>query len=552
MLPIFLLIRIVHFPGGGKRKGAFAVYIEPWHADIEKVLELKRAGGKDETRARTLFYALWVPDLFMKRVEEGGDWSLFCPNTAKGLTSTWGEKFEELYLKYEREGKARKVVKAEDLWQKMLEVEIETGVPYMMFKDACNAKSNQQNLGTIKCSNLCTEVVQYSSKDEISTCTLASINLTKFVKDQIGLDANTPVDPSKKYFDLDHLVQISGEVAKNLNRVIDISFFSRDEMKKSSLSHRPIGIGVQGLADVFFKLRLPFDSPEAAKLNRDIFEAIYFGALCASNHLSMKDGPYSSFEGSPASKGILQFHMWGVKPSDRYQWDTLITNITNFGLRNSLLVAPMPTASTAQILGNTECFEPVTANIYSRRVLAGDFMLVNKYLQRDLEKLGLWSHQMKNHIVADRGSVQNIPAIPADLKALYKTAFEIKHRVLIDMAADRGAFIDQSQSLNCFNRNPTVEYLSTMHFHAWKRGLKTGMYYLRTSAATDPKQMTVDVTKAPTKAEATHVLNKIITTELTDLPPGVAGHVNAVIETPLVIEGPVCNRDDPNCLGCSS
>jgi ribonucleoside-diphosphate reductase alpha subunit len=464
--------------GGGKRKGAFAVYLEPWHADVFEFLDLKKPHGKEEFRARDLFFALWIPDLFMRRVEANGEWSLFCPNEAPGLCDVWGEEFEALYAKYEKEGRARKKVKAQDLWFAMLESQIETGTPYILFKDACNRKSNQQNLGTIRSSNLCTEIIEYSSADEVAVCNLASLSLPNFVKDG--------------KFDHDKLYEVTYHVTGNLNRVIDINYYPIPEAKTSNLRHRPIGIGVQGLADVFLKLRLPFDSDKAKELNREIFETIYFAALTASCELAIEEGPYSTFKGSPASKGTLQFDMWGVTPSKRWNWAKLKGDIIQFGLRNSLLVAPMPTASTSQILGNQEASEPYTTNIYSRRVLAGEFTVLNKYLLDDLMKLGLWTPELKNQIIAERGSVQNIANIPDDIKALYKTVWEIKMRDLMDMAADRGAFIDQSQSFNCFMANPTSAKLSSMHFYGWKKGLKTGCYYLRTQNVVNAIQFTVD------------------------------------------------------------
>ncbi len=464
--------------GGGKRKGAFAAYLEPWHADVLEFLDLKKPHGKEEFRARDLFFALWIPDLFMRRVEANEDWSLFCPNEAPGLFDVWGAEFDALYAKYEQEGRYRKKIKAQDLWFSILESQIETGTPYILFKDACNRKSNQQNLGTIRSSNLCCEIVEYSSPDEVAVCNLASLSLPAFVKDG--------------KFDHDKLFEVTYHVTGNLNRVIDINYYPIPEAKKSNLRHRPIGIGVQGLADVFIKLRLPFDSPEAKKLNSEIFETIYFAALTASKDLAIGCVAYETFQGSPASRGILQFDMWGITPSKRWDWATLKEEIIGGGLRNSLLVAPMPTASTSQILGNQEASEPYTTNIYSRRVLAGEFTVLNKYLLDDLMKLGLWTPAMKNQIIAERGSVQNIASIPQDIKDLYKTVWEIKMKDLIDMAADRGAFIDQSQSFNCFVANPTPAKLTSMHFYGWKKGLKTGCYYLRTQNVVNAIQFTVD------------------------------------------------------------
>ena len=467
--------------GGGKRKGSFAVYLEPWHDDIEDFLELKKNHGKEEMRARDLFYALWIPDLFMKRVEANGDWTLMCPNECPGLSDTWGEKFEALYEGYEAAGKGRRTIKAQELWFRILESQIETGTPYMLFKDAANGKSNQQNLGTIKSSNLCTEIIEYTSADEVAVCNLGSIALPKFVE--------------KGRFDHEKLFEVTLRLARNLNRVIDHNYYPIPEARRSNMRHRPIGIGVQGLADAFILMRYPFDSVEAKVLNREIFETIYHAALTASKDLAREEGPYETYEGSPVSKGILQFDMWGVQPSDRWEWDILRDEIKQHGVRNSLLLAPMPTASTAQILGNNECFEPYTSNLYTRRTLSGEFIVVNKYLLRDLVKLGLWSEELKNRIIAANGSVQNIPEIPQNLKDLYKTAWEISQKTILDMAADRGAYICQSQSLNIFMENVNFGKLTSMHFYAWKTGLKTGMYYLRTKAATDAIKFTLDKSK---------------------------------------------------------
>ena len=466
--------------GGGKRKGSFAIYLEPWHADIFGFLELKKNHGKEELKARDLFYALWVPDLFMKRVEENGDWSLFCPNEAPGLTDSWGKEFENLYIKYENEGRARRIVKAQELWFSILESQIETGTPYILFKDACNKKSNQQNLGTIKSSNLCTEIVEYTSKDEVAVCNLASIALPCFV--------NT----NEMIFDHQKLFEVTKVVTRNLNKIINVNYYPVEEARKSNLRHRPIGIGVQGLADAFILMRLPFDSEEAKKLNKEIFETIYFAAMTASMELAKEHGAYETFEGSPVSKGIFQFDMWGVTPSSRWNWAELKENVRNHGVRNSLLLAPMPTASTSQILGNNECFEPYTSNIYTRRVLSGEFVVVNKYLLKDLVSLELWNNEIKNKIISNNGSIQNIEVIPQHIKDLYKTVWEIKQRTLIDMAADRGAFICQSQSLNLFIQDADFAKLTSMHFYSWKKGLKTGMYYLRTKAAADAIKFTVE------------------------------------------------------------
>lgn len=467
--------------GGGKRKGSFAVYLEPWHADVEDFLELKKNHGKEEMRARDLFYAMWIPDLFMKRVEQNGDWTLMCPNECPGLGDNWGEKFEALYEQYEREGKGRKTMKAQDLWFKILESQIETGTPYILFKDSANRKSNQQNLGTIKSSNLCTEIIEYTAPDEIAVCNLGSIALPKFVE--------------KGKFDHQKLFEITVELTRNLNRVIDQNYYPVPEARRSNMRHRPIGLGVQGLADTFILMRYPFESVEAKVLNREIFETIYYAALTASKELAKEEGPYETYPGSPASQGKLQFDLWGVTPSDRWEWDILRDEIKQHGIRNSLLVAPMPTASTAQILGNNECFEPYTSNLYTRRVLSGEFIVVNKYLLRDLVKLDLWSEEMKNRIIQGNGSVQHIAEIPQNLKELYKTAWEISQKTIIDMSADRGAYICQSQSLNVFMENVNFAKLTSMHFHSWKSGLKTGMYYLRTKAAADAIKFTLDKSK---------------------------------------------------------
>ncbi|MGB0166912.1 MAG: ribonucleoside-diphosphate reductase subunit alpha [Luteibaculum sp.] len=467
--------------GGGKRKGSFAIYLEPWHADVFDFLDLKKNHGKEEMRARDLFYALWVPDLFMKRVEENGEWTLMCPNECPGLSDAHGEEFEKLYTRYESEGKGRKKVKAQDLWYKIIESQIETGTPYMLYKDACNGKSNQKNLGTIKSSNLCTEIVEYTAPDEVAVCNLASIALPKFVKDG--------------EFDHDRLFKVSYQVTKNLNKIIDHNYYPVPEARNSNMRHRPIGIGVQGLADTFIKMRFPFDSPEARQLNKEVFETIYYAAVTASKDMAMVEGPYETFKGSPISQGQFQFDMWGVEPTARWEWEVLREEVKKHGVRNSLLLAPMPTASTAQILGNNECFEPYTSNIYTRRVLSGEFVVVNKHLLRDLVKLGIWNDDLKNKLIGSNGSVQNITEIPENLRELYKTAWEISQKAILDMAADRGAYICQSQSLNVFMENPTFGKLTSMHFYGWKKGLKTGMYYLRTQAATQAIQFTVDKSK---------------------------------------------------------
>ena len=464
--------------GGGKRKGSFAIYVEPWHADIFDFLDLKKNHGKEEQRARDLFYALWIPDLFMKRVEENGDWTLMCPNECPGLSEAYGKKFEKLYNKYESEGKGRKKIKAQELWFKILESQIETGTPYMLYKDAANEKSNQKNLGTIKSSNLCTEIIEYTAHDEVAVCNLASIALPKFVVDG--------------KFDHEKLFKVTYRVTKNLDKVIDANYYPVPEARNSNMRHRPIGIGVQGLADAFILMRHAFDSPEAKQLNKEIFETIYYAALTASKDLAIENGPYETWKGSPISKGVFQFDMWKVKPTDRWEWDLLREEVKKHGVRNSLLLAPMPTASTAQILGNNECFEPYTSNIYTRRVLSGEFIIVNKHLLRDLVKLGIWNDRLKNKLMASNGSIQKIDEIPDNIKELYKTAWEISQKEILDMAADRGAYIDQSQSLNIFMENANFAKLTSMHFYGWKAGLKTGMYYLRTKSATDAIKFTLD------------------------------------------------------------
>ncbi|KAK6347578.1 ribonucleotide-diphosphate reductase subunit rnr1 [Orbilia javanica] len=467
--------------GGNKRPGAFAIYLEPWHADVFEFLDLRKNHGKEEVRARDLFYALWIPDLFMKRVEANLDWSLFCPNEATGLADCYGEEFEALYEKYEKtEGLARKTIKAQKLWYAILEAQTETGNPFMLYKDACNKKSNQKNLGIIKSSNLCTEIVEYSAPDEVAVCNLASVALPTFV------------DVVRNEYDFQKLHEVTKVITKNLNKIIDVNYYPVEEAKNSNFRHRPIAVGVQGLADAFLALRMPFESPEARHLNKQIFETIYHGAAEASVELAAEDGPYESYQGSPASQGQLQYDLWNVTPTDLWDWDELKAKIAKHGMRNSLLVAPMPTASTSQILGFNECFEPYTSNIYSRRVLAGEFQVVNPWLLRDLVDMGLWSDNMKNRIIADGGSIQNVPNIPADIKSLYKTVWEISQKVVIDLAADRAAFIDQSQSLNIHIKDPTMGKLTSMHFYGWKKGLKTGMYYLRTMAASAAIQFTVD------------------------------------------------------------
>ncbi|MFM2041186.1 MAG: hypothetical protein RLZZ493_1775, partial [Bacteroidota bacterium] len=473
--------------GGGKRKGSFAMYIEPWHADVFDFLDLKKNTGKEEMRARDLFFALWIPDLFMKRVEENGEWTLMCPHECPGLSDTYGDEFEKLYLSYEAAGKGRKTIKAQDLWFKVLESQIETGTPYMLYKDAANKKSNQQNLGTIKSSNLCTEIMEYTAPDEVAVCNLASLALPKYVTEQ-------------GTFDHDKLFEVTYQATINLNRIIDGNYYPVPEAKNSNLRHRPIGLGVQGLADAFIMLGFPFESEEARALNREIFETIYYASMTASKDLAIAEGPYESYAGSPVSQGIFQFDMWGVTPTNRWEWDLLKEEVKKHGVRNSLLLAPMPTASTAQILGNNECFEPYTSNIYTRRVLSGEFIVVNKHLLKDLVKENLWTNEMRQKLMASNGSVQNINEIPQRIKDLYKTAWEISQKAIIEQAADRGAYICQSQSLNIFMENANFGKLTSMHFYGWKKGLKTGMYYLRTKAATDAIKFTVnkDMVEEPT------------------------------------------------------
>lgn len=511
--------------GGGKRKGAFAIYLEPWHADVFEFLDLRKNHGKEELKARDLFYALWIPDLFMKRVEKNEDWSLFCPNEAPGLSECWGEAFETLYTNYELQGKARKTIKAQELWFAILYAQIETGTPYLLYKDAANGKSNQQNLGTIKSSNLCTEIIEYTSADEVAVCNLASIALPRFVH-----EGN---------FDFTALYDVTYTATKNLNRIIDNNYYPIEEARNSNLRHRPIGLGVQGLADVFIMLRLPFESELARILNKNIFETIYFAAMTASKDLAKEEGAYETFAGSPLSKGIFQFDLWGILPGDRWDWETLKKEVVEYGARNSLLVAPMPTASTSQIFGNNECFEPYTSNIYTRRVLSGEFVIVNKHLLKDLIDLGLWNNNMKNRIIAANGSIQGISEIPADIKELYKTVWEIKQRTLIDMAADRGAFICQSQSLNLFVDNPTASKLTSMHFYAWKKGLKTGMYYLRTQAAAQAVQFTIEKQGSEEKQP---LLPKTTTTEQQK-------DINEI--TAGFSEGASCSMED-GCISCGS
>jgi len=475
--------------GGGKRKGSIAIYLEPWHADIFAFLDLRKNHGNEADRARDLFYALWIPDLFMMRVKANGTWSLFCPNECPGLADCHGQEFVALYERYEKEGRARQTIQAQQLWFTILDSQIETGTPYMLYKDAANAKSNQKNLGTIRSSNLCTEIMEYTAPDETAVCNLASISLSKLVRAPQNMEGLASAQP---IFDYDKLKEIAMIVTRNLNRVIDRNFYPIQEAKNSNMRHRPIGIGVQGLADAYMMMKYPFESEPAKQMNKMIFETIYFGAVTASCELAKRDGHYESFPGSPASKGELQFDLWGVTPSGRWDWDSLKKDVVKYGLRNSLLVAPMPTASTAQILGNNESVEPFTSNIYNRRVLAGEFTVVNKHLMRDLTNLGIWNEGMRNRIIANRGSVQTIEDIPKNLRDVYKTVWEIPQRIILDMAADRSPYICQSQSLNIHIADPTSSKLTSMHFYAWQKGLKTGMYYLRTRPKADAIQFTVD------------------------------------------------------------
>lgn len=511
--------------GGGKRKGSFAVYIEPWHDDIMDFLELKKNTGQEELRTRDLFLALWIPDLFMKQVKDDGDWYLFCPHESPGLNESHSKEFEKLYNNYVAAGKYRRKIKARTLWTRIIESQVETGTPYMLFKDAANSKSNQQNLGTIQSSNLCTEIIEYTAPDEVAVCNLASVALPKFVKED-------------KTFDHERLFQITYTATRNLNRIIDRNYYPIKEARNSNMRHRPIGLGVQGLADTFVMMRIAFDSDEAKKLNKEIFETIYYAALTCSKDLAKTEGHYESFPGSPASQGVLQYDMWKVQPSNRWEWDLLKDEIKQYGLRNSLLLAPMPTASTAQILGNNECFEPFTSNMYMRRVLSGEFPIVNKHLLRDLVQLGLWSNDMKNKIMIHNGSIQNIDEIPDNIKDIYKTVWEIKQKDLIDMAADRGAFIDQSQSLNIFMESPTYAKMTSLHFYAWEKGLKTGMYYLRSKAGADAVQFTVDKSSAAVPSiQAEQAETHIISEEI----------------NPEVISQLSCSLDNPEgCEACGS
>jgi len=519
--------------GGGKRKGAFAIYLEPWHADIFDFLELKKNFGKDEMRARDLFYALWVNDLFMERVEKNEDWSLFCPHGAPGLADCYGEKFRALYLQYESEKRFKTQVKARELWSKIVESQIETGSPFMLYKDAANEKSNQKNLGTIKSSNLCTEIIQYTSEKEVAVCNLASIALPKFVK--------------KGAYDFEQLYDVTYQVTINLNKIIDVNYYPVPEAEYSNRKNRPIGIGVQGLADTFFKLRLAFESEEANLLNQQIFETIYFAALSASADMAAKFGAYDSYAGSPISEGKLQFDLWGFTPTSLWNWDQLREKIRKTGVRNSLLLAPMPTASTSQILGNNECIEPITSNLYTRRVLSGEFTVINKALVQDLIELGLWNKSIKDKIIVKNGSVQEIEEIPAQLREVYKTVWEIKQKRILEMAATRSPFIDQSQSLNIHMEGANVAKLTSLHFTAWKLGLKTGMYYLRTKAATDAIKFTVE---SPTADRKTGITLENVAGEMIAVAQTTAGQT-AVTQT--AAEALVCSLDNPDeCVSCGS
>ena len=526
--------------GGGKRKGSFAIYIEPWHADIFDFLELKKNHGKEEMRARDLFYAMWTPDLFMKRVEEDSTWTLMCPNECPGLFDCHGEEFEKLYIKYEKEGKGRKTINARELWEKILESQIETGTPYMLYKDSSNRKSNQKNLGTIRSSNLCTEILEYTSKDEVAVCNLASIALSMFVKDG--------------EFDHQALFDVTKQVTKNLNRVIDRNYYPVKEAENSNFRHRPIGLGVQGLADTFILLRLPFTSDEAKKLNQEIFETLYFAAVTSSMEEAKKDKPYQSYKGSPISEGEFQHNLWGIKDdelSGRWDWKGLRKLVKKHGVRNSLLVAPMPTASTSQILGNNECFEPYTSNIYTRRVLSGEFIVVNKHLLEDLVNLGLWNEDLKQELMRNNGSVQNIKGIPDDIKELYRTVWELSMKDIIDMARQRGYFIDQSQSLNLFVEGATMSKLTSMHFYGWKSGLKTGMYYLRTKSAVDAIKFTLDNTKSKAKETKVEVSAEATTSVKEKGKKQVAVEPLKPEELKQMLDKSKSSEDD-DCLMCGS
>lgn len=523
--------------GGGKRKGSIAVYLEPWHADVFAFLELRKNHGNESDRARDLFYALWIPDLFMQRVKDNGTWSLLCPNECPGLADCWGDEFVALYEKYEADpDKVRQTIKAQTLWFAILDSQVETGTPYMLFKDACNRKSNQQNLGTIKCSNLCTEIVEYTSPDETAVCNLASISLPMMIQ------------PDTTAFDFNMLKKVSEVATKNLNKIIDRNFYPIAEARTSNMRHRPIGIGVQGLADAFQILKLPFDSPDARKLNTDIFETIYFGACSASCDLAERDGPYETWEGSPASQGKLQFDLWGVTPSNRWDWGSLKERIAKHGMRNSLLVAPMPTASTAQILGNNESTEPFTSNMYNRRVLAGEFTVVNKHLLRELTSQGLWTESVRNRIIADNGSIQNVAEIPKSIREVYKTVWEIPQKSILEMAADRGPYICQSQSLNVHIADPDSKKLTSMHFFSWSRGLKTGMYYLRTRPKADAIKFTVDQEQlVADRLKQAKLLEKENTSFSANSTPS-----STALPLGKVPQGLTTVDDDEGCLNCGA
>ena len=544
-------ISLVH-NGGGKRKGSFAIYIEPWHADIEDFLDLRKNTGKEELRARDLFLALWISDLFMKRVKASEDWSLFSPSDVPGLWELYGDEFEKAYIEAEAAGKARKVIKARELWTKVIDSQIETGTPYMLYKDAANRKSNQQNLGTIKSSNLCTEILEYTDKDEQAVCNLASIPVNKFLK---STDARTAkINRGKCEVDHKALYDVAYQTTVNLNRVIDINYYPTPETKKSNFRHRPIGIGIQGLADLFANMRIAFTSEEAMKTNEEVFETIYFAAMTASMELAKKDGKYETFDGSPLSKGDFQFNLWGFKDeqlSGRWDWSKLRKDVMKNGARNSLLLAPMPTASTAQIMGNNEAFEPFTSNIYTRRTLSGEFVLVNKHLVKDLISLDLWSEDMKNLIILHKGSVQNIPQIPQEIREVYKTVWEIKQKDLIQMSADRGKFICQSQSLNLFIEGVNSAKLTAAHFHSWELGLKTGMYYLRTKSAVDAiAGLGIDMTKA--KESLKRMEDVETESKKIDLGSMTSEELSKAAEEELK-SGIVCSLDNPDdCIACGS
>ena len=534
--------------GGGKRKGSFAIYLEPWHADVEDFLDLRKNTGKEERRARDLFLALWIPDLFMERVEGDGEWPLFSPSEVPGLHEIYGQEFNEAFLAAEAAGKARRTLKARDLWAKIIESQIETGTPYILYKDAANRKSNQQNLGTIKSSNLCTEIIEYTDKDETAVCNLASIPVNKFLKST----DNRTSKLLKGKCEVDHelLFNVTYQTTMNLNRVIDVNYYPTPETLKSNMRHRPIGIGIQGLADLFAIMGLPFSSEEARKINSEVFETIYFASMTASVDLAKKDGHYETFPGSPLSQGKFQFNLWGVEDADlsgRWDWSKLRKDVVKNGARNSLLLAPMPTASTAQIMGNNEAFEPFTSNIYTRRTLSGEFVVVNKHLVKDLISLGLWTEDIKNMIIINKGSVQNVPGIPQELKEVYKTVWEIKQKDLIEMSADRGRFICQSQSLNLFIENVNAAKLTAAHFHSWKLGLKTGMYYLRTKAAVDAiAGLGMDVSKyqAPKETVAPQVETKIVQE---------APNAELVALASQTMSDLTCSLDNPeDCLACGS